>query len=89
MNPEGVDKRISQEQLSISFSLKLPLSLYDTSTGMVVEELWKRSARKAERKGAVRVVNSLDIQKVDQDMYESVHKALLGPNPKRNFSTTL
>jgi hypothetical protein len=37
--PKEVEEWIGQEQLSISFSLKLPLWLYNTSKDMLVEEL--------------------------------------------------
>jgi len=84
VNPKEVDKRIVQEQLSISFSLKLPLSLYDTSKDMVVEELWKRSSRKADRKGAVGL-GKLIGQKGNQDEYESVQKALFQEDKDKGY----
>ena len=84
VNPKDVDKRIVREQLSVSFSLELPLSLYDTSMDMVVEELWKRASSKADRKGALGL-GKLIVQRGDQDEYDSVQKALFQAEKDKEY----
>ena len=84
VNPKDVDKRIVREQLSVSFSLELPLSLYDTSMDMVVEELWKRASSKADRKGALGL-GKLIGQRGDQDEYDSVQKALFQAEKDKEY----
>ena len=52
VEPQDVDERILQERLAVNFSLKLPLSIYDTDEDKIIETLGKRSSHKKSRNGA-------------------------------------
>ena len=73
VNPKVIDKRILQDHLSISFSLKLPLSIYDTTTKSIVESIGKRSGKK-DRSGATGL--SKLVGATVEETFESLQKDL-------------
>lgn len=82
VDPKAIDNRILQEQLSISFSLKLPLSIYVTTTQSIVESIGKRSG-KNDRSGATGL-SKLVGATGDNAAFGSVQKDLLKDNAEDN-----
>ena len=80
IDPRVVDTRITQEDFSTGFSLKLPLSMYDVTTGKVVEELGKR--RSIERKGESGL--SKLVGKSNPDVMQSLRKSLFAGGANGN-----
>ena len=71
--PTVVDTRIIQESLSTGFGLKLPLTMYNTTTDTVVEELRNRRIDRNGTTGLSKLVGSADL-----DVLASLRKVLFG-----------
>jgi len=59
IDPKVVDDRISQECLSMGFSLKLPSSIYDITTDTVIEDLGKHRTDRSDSTSLNKLVGSV------------------------------
>jgi len=59
VDPKVVHDRINQESLSMGFSLKLPLSVYDITTGQAIEDLGNCRSDKSDSTGLNQLVGNV------------------------------